>query len=110
MRSSVPAAAAVVLAASLVLIGAGSGAVQAFYSPGCAARVQQRRGCRGQGQFAVVEKDENTYSYDFAVCTPKDGVDHAAENLGEVLVGDRTESTPYKVGWQRTKNAPCCAR
>ena len=106
MRSSATsAAAAVVLAASLVLIGAGSGAVQAFYLPGVAPReFSNGEAVEVKVSSLSSRKTKIPYSYyDFAVCTPKDGVDHAAENLGEVLVGDRIESTPYKVGMAENK-------
>ena len=33
--------------------------------------------------------------YSLPFCTPQDGVRHAAESLGELLLGDRIETSPY---------------
>ncbi|RLM61987.1 hypothetical protein C2845_PM14G07100 [Panicum miliaceum] len=34
--------------------------------------------------------------YSLPFCTPQDGVRHAAESLGELLLGDRIETSPYR--------------
>lgn len=34
--------------------------------------------------------------YSLPYCTPKEGEEHSRENLGELLMGDRIENSPYK--------------
>ncbi|KAJ4764957.1 Transmembrane 9 superfamily member [Rhynchospora pubera] len=72
--------------------------LQAFYLPGSFMHTYSR----GEAIFAKVNsltsiETELPYSYySLPYCTPKEGIKKSAENLGELLMGDQIDNSPYR--------------
>ncbi|KAJ1699817.1 hypothetical protein LUZ63_008329 [Rhynchospora breviuscula] len=73
--------------------------LQAFYLPGSFMHTYSK----GEAIFAKVNsltsiETELPYSYySLPYCTPKEGIKKSAENLGELLMGDQIDNSPYRL-------------
>ncbi|KAJ3700311.1 hypothetical protein LUZ61_004016 [Rhynchospora tenuis] len=72
--------------------------LQAFYLPGSFMHTYSK----GEAIFAKVNsltsiETELPYSYySLPYCTPQEGIKKSAENLGELLMGDQIDNSPYR--------------
>ncbi len=71
---------------------------QAFYLPGSYLKTYKRGNDLGVKVNAITSfESELPYSYySLPFCKPEEGVRKTAENLGELLIGDQIENSPYK--------------
>ncbi|MCO5552920.1 hypothetical protein L7F22_006439 [Adiantum nelumboides] len=85
------------LFAMFVLVGCGSG-VNAFYLPGSYMRkfVNNDPLTVMVNSLTSIETELPFGYYSLPYCKPQGGEEHVPENLGELLMGDRIENSPYK--------------
>lgn len=96
------------LIVTLLLIHAGHSPAAAFYLPGS----YPQRYRPGDALAAKVNSLTSPTSklpypyYSLPFCAPRGGVRRAAESLGELLLGDRIETSPYRFSMLANTTAP----
>jgi len=77
---------------------------KAFYLPGVAP-IEYQQGERvylSVNQLTSVHTQLPMRYYDLPFCQPPEGIEDDRENLGELLLGDRIENSPYIVNTIQT--------
>jgi transmembrane 9 superfamily protein 2/4 len=97
LRAFLPCSLFAMLVMLLGLLLSTSG-VQAFYLPGSYLHTYKPGDVLWAKVNAITSFDtELPYSYySLPFCQPQDGVKKSAENLGELLMGDQIENSPYR--------------
>ncbi|KAG8087060.1 hypothetical protein GUJ93_ZPchr0010g8671 [Zizania palustris] len=94
----------------VLLLCSGHSPAAAFYIPGN----YPRRYRPGDGLAVKVNSLTSPSSklpfpyYSLPFCAPQDGVNRAAESLGELLLGDRIETSPYRFSMLKNATAFLC--